>query len=265
MVKHRILIPLGWIVLSSLAAVAAMGSAAGEEGPAANRDDERFTVEIPFDAGPPRAKCGFETDDELEHPAPLFEIMMAGPEPAAACVAFLQENLPNWHDADGAERLVAPFVSYLLGDGTARGMQRHAVFIDLLGPLEKIAPDWRLRQSVKAMMPRIILGSVVEDPFVANFWLTTLREMDEDWRESEAARSLVPALYDLARAEEFAPGPINDRPRTLLRELSWTAYARLWLATKVFDTLPRRIFWASTALLFTAFAAFQLRRRRARG
>ncbi|MDX1557194.1 MAG: hypothetical protein R3212_14285, partial [Xanthomonadales bacterium] len=160
--------------------------------------EEAWTLEIPIDARAQTERCPFEAPASDEDLGPVFEYMKRGPVEAVACVNFLEEHTPGWHGAEGAEVLVAPFVEHLLGDGTARGMQRHTIFVDLLGHLEKIAPDWRWRPEVREKMPDIILASVVEDPFVADVWARTLPEMDGDWQQSDAARLLIPALYRLA-------------------------------------------------------------------
>jgi hypothetical protein len=229
---------------------------------ASDESEVQFTPEIPFEFSPRKAVCPIEQSAALDDPAPVFQRMATGPELAVACVAFLEQTMPGWHQADGAKRLVAPFVSFLLGDGTARGLERHTIFIDLLGHLEKIAPDWRHYDSVHGLMSQMILGSVVADPFVADFWSTTLSEMDPDWRGSDAAEALRPAVYQLALEEEWdRTGPINQRPKRLLKDLSWASYTKLILATRVFDTWPKRILWISLALLMLFFAARRLRRR----
>lgn len=212
---------------------------------------------------PQRAECAFEAGGEIGSPAPVFELMKTGPGQAVACAEFLDQRLPGWHRAEGADELMAPFVSYLLGDGTARGLQRHQIFIDLLGHLERIAPDWRLRDPVEALLPQIILGSVVEDPFVADFWATALPEIDQYWPQSEAAESVVPELYRRALQEESeSAGTLNDRPKTALKRISRLHYARLQLATRVFDTWPKRLVAVSAVILFLVLAARAIRRRK---
>ncbi len=246
--------------LAILASLTAAVAGAQVPGPG----EQSFTVEIPFDAAVQAADCPYEREITRGNLEPAFEYMKQGSAEAVACVAVLEEFTPDWHGAEGADSLVVPFVEYLLGDGSARGMQRHAIFISLLGPLEKIAPDWRWRPEVRAKMPEIILASVIEDPFVANVWATALPEMAEDWGESEAARELIPTIYELALAQaERPPGPRNDRPAKLLRELSWLSHARLVMATRVFDTGPKRIVFLMAALLLMALVALILRRRRA--
>lgn len=238
-------------VLSGLSA----GAAAQAEG------QGRLEFEVdPLE--PRRVECAFEAAGEIVSAAPVFDLMKTGPGQAVACAEFLDEKLPGWHGAAGADELVAPFVSYLLGDGSARGLQRHQIFVDLLGHLEAIAPDWRLRDSVEALLPQIILGSVVEDPFVANFWSVALPEIDQRWPESGAARSVVPELYRRAVLEaQESGGTPNDRPKMALKEISWSSYSRFQLATRVFDTWPKRLAVISAALI-PVLAVVALRRRK---
>ena len=104
----------------------------------------------------------------------------------------------------------------------------------------------------------------MEDPFVADFWRSAVEEADLGWKESDAARSVLPELYELAFAQSQRPEERqNQRPKSLLRELSWIQHTRLVLVTRVFDTWPKRIVWISISLLLMIFAARYLRRRRA--
>ena len=248
----------------SPAGLIAVVLAAGHPIGLAAQDMEPLRFELPAELPRKQVECAVDSPDTHEGPAPIFDLMKSSREQAVACVAVLDAHFPSWHDAPGADELVVPFVTYLLGDGTARGLQRHAIFIQLLGHLEKIAPGWRLRDSVEAMLPEIILGSVVEDPFVANFWETALPEIDQQWQDSKAARSVVPAVYDLALIEETdEAGVRNPRPKAVLKELSWTSHARLVLATRVFDSWPKRILWMSLAVLALGLLGRALRRRRA--
>lgn len=220
------------------------------------------TPEISFDGAPGAADCPFDPDAVASNPRPVFEHMQGGPAQAVSCAAFLDAHLPGWQDSPGAQSLVAPFVSHLLGDGTARGLQRHEVFIALLGDLERIEPGWRYSEALQPLLPGMILGSVVEDPFVANFWATTVQELDEHWRESETAKALAPTLYQLAAAEAREPPTTrNQRPGELLKRVSWPGYARLILATRVFDTWPKRISWTLLALVIVILAARRARRQ----
>ena len=111
-------------------------------------------------------------------------------------------------------------------------------------------------------MPQIILASVVEDPFVANLWAGTLEEMDPDWRQSAAAESIVPELYALAVEQaRRPPGPRNQRPGELLKDLSPSSHLKLVLATRVFDTWPKRALWAAFALTGLVLLTRRLRRK----
>lgn len=224
-------------------------------------DPEVPVFEVPPIVPQEPPECAAHVAQGTQDLAPVFELMKSSREQAVACVGLLDRLVPGWHTAPGADQLVAPFVSYLLGDGTARGLQRHAIFIQLLGHLEKIAPDWRYREAVRAMMPEIILGSIVEDPFVADFWKTALREMDPEWRKTEAARALLPTIYRLAMEEENQPGGVrNKRPEQLLKEISWVRYARFYLATRVLDSWPKRVAWIFGILLVLALLLRRMRR-----
>ena len=111
-------------------------------------------------------------------------------------------------------------------------------------------------------MREIILATVVEDPFVAHFWTTTLQEMDPEWRQSEAAVALAPAIYERALDEATkTTGPPNARPAELLRELSWLRYAWLNVYTTAFDSWPKRI-GGGVLLLLVVLAVFRLFRRK---
>ena len=221
----------------------------------ASDGDEGFPLHVPFEEAGRVAECDPVSENQLQEPATLFEFMKTSPARAVACVAWLEDKAPGWHGAEGAAGLVVPFVTFLLGDGSVQGMKRHQIFVDLLGHLEKIEPGWRYDPRVRELMPRIVLASTVEDPFVAHFWSTTLQEMDPDWRDSEAANSALPALYRLALEEETETGgPSNERPKALLKEVSWWGHARLKLATRVFDSWPKRILLLSIAILILVVA-----------
>lgn len=223
---------------------------------------ETWTLEIPIDSDAEPADCPFDPAEVGAGPEAIFQYMQEGPAEASACAAFLDRHFPGWQSSDGAAVLVAPFVAYLLGDGRAKGMQRHAIFVNLLGYLEDIAPDWRLRPAVREMAPRIILGSVVEDPFVANFWTSVLDEMESDWRHSELAESALPGLYQLAVTEQQKPlSQRNVRPRELLKQLSWPEYGRLLWETEVFSSWPRRLLWILIAIALLGLAGRHFLRR----
>jgi hypothetical protein len=225
---------------------------------------ETFDVPSPFEVQIGEAECPVADEGDFADLTPAIEFMKQGPEQAVACVKYFENRFPNWHRLDRAQSLVGPFVSYLLGDGTTRGLHRHEIFLDLMGPLQEIAPDWRRRDEVDERLADIILGSVVEDPFVADFWRSAVEEADLGWKESDAARSVLPELYELAFAQSQRPEERqNQRPKSLLRELSWIQHTRLVLVTRVFDTWPKRIVWISISLLLMIFAARYLRRRRA--
>lgn len=248
---------------ASLAGLIAAVLAVGHSSGLLAQEPEPPRFELPTELPIRQVECAVDTPEALEDPAPLFELMKSSREQAVACVALLDAEFPQWHDEPGADELVVPFISYLLGDGTARGLQRHAIFIQLLGHLEKIAPDWRLRDAVEALLPEIILGSLVEDPFVANFWQSALPEIDQQWRDSDAAETVLPTVYQLALVEETdAAGVRNPRPSALLKELSWISHARLVLATKVFDSWPKRILWILLVALLLGFAFRTYRKRK---
>lgn len=245
---------LGTTVLAGFCLVAGRGLA--------SNDAEVFPPPIPLEEAGRAAECDPVAENQLQQLAAIFEFMKTGPAHAVACVAWLEDNAPGWHHAEGAAGLVVPFVTFLLSDGSVQGMMRHQIFVDLLGHLEKIEPGWRYDPRARELMPRIVLASTVEDPFVAHFWSTTLREMDPDWRDSEAAKSALPTLYRLALEEETeAGGPSNERPKALLKEVSWWGHARLQLATRVFDSWPKRILGLSIAILIFVFATVAVRRR----
>lgn len=200
-----------------------------------------FSVGSPLDAEPRATRC--EPLPAGSPPAlePILELMQRGEAQAVACARLLDEELPGWQQRPESAVLVVPLVNYLLGDGRARGLERHAVFIDLLGHLEKIEPGWRFDPAIKPLMDQMILGSLVEDPFVANFWATSLQEMDPEWKQSETASALKPTLYQLAREQAHKEsGPENARPAELLREISWPDYARLVVAERWLDDWPKR-------------------------
>jgi hypothetical protein len=258
MVEHRLLTSARTTLRVTVIALAVMLDI-----PAFGQVDSRegLTLDIPL--SPQRSvDCLAPGHGGLSDLATIVAAMRIGPDRAVACVAWLEKSEPGWQRSEAAQSLVAPFVSYLLGDGSARGMQRHAIFVELLGPLEKIAPDWRLRSEVRALMPEIILGSVVEDPFVADFWSTALDEMDSGWRHSPEAELLVPKLYELAiLAQEKPPDRRNHRPSELLKVVSRMDYALLIWETQLFSTWPRRILWLLVALGLLGFAARRLWRR----
>lgn len=225
--------------------------------------EERWTLEIPFDSARQQAECPFEPNDLTQGPQAVIDYMKDGAAEAVACVEWLDEHLPGWQQSPGADQLVAPFVSYLLGDGTRKGLERHAIFVHLLGHLEKIEPGWRYDPSVREHMPQLVLASTVEDPFVADFWSTALREMDPDWRDSEAANSVVPKLYERALEEAAEPPTTrNERPGELLRQVSWPSYARLKVYTIALDTWPKRALSFTLTILIVALAARTIRRRK---
>lgn len=221
-------------------------------------------VPVPsFESGPRLAECTAVAPDSSRDLSAVFTTIASGQAQAVACVALLETAMPGWQQAEGAERLVGPFIDYLLGDGTARGLQRHQVFIDLLGHLEEIEPGWRFHPAARARMPEIILASVVEDPFVADFWSTALREMDPGWRETETAHAMVPAVYDRALKEETkSAGPRNARPAALLRELSWPRYAWLKVYAGALAAWPKRIVSALALMLLLIVMTRALRRRK---
>ena len=228
-----------------------------------SESEEPFSVQNPFEAVTHEAECIVDQQGDLEELTVVFEKMKEGSQQAVACVRFLEGRHPGWQTSEGAQGLVGSFVSYLLGDGTSRGLQRHAIFLDLLGQLEKIAPDWRLRDEVDERLPEIILGSVVEDPFVANFWRSAVEEADLGWRETAAARSILPELYSLAVTQAQRPENLrNKRAKALLKELSWARHTRLILATRVYDTWPKRVLWVAIILLALIFMARWMRRRK---
>jgi hypothetical protein len=230
--------------------------------PAAAQDDIEFEVGSPFDVKQPAPECLPAAAPEPPDPAVVFERMKQSSELAVACVTYLDRQMPDWHQAQGASDLVVTFVEYLLGDGTLRGLQRHEIFIELMGPLEKIDPGWRWSPALDPLMPRIILESAVEDPFVADFWNTVLQEGPEDWRDSDAADSVVPDLYQHALQEANEPAVSrNHRPKSLLLELSWPQYLRLQIVTRVLDSWPKRILSIAILLFLLAWAALRLRRR----
>lgn len=224
------------------------------EAPLSADDPDAFFVPSPFEAQSGQVDCPVESQVDLADLAPVVELMQEGPEQAVACVRFLDEHFPGWTSVDSAQGLVGPFVSYMLGDGTTRGLQRHAIILDLLGPLQTIAPDWRRRDEVDERLSEVLLGSVVEDPFVANFWRETVQEADLNWKYSVAARSLVPELYDLAFEQAQRPAERrNERPKALLKELSRVQHARLVMMTRVLDSWPKRLFWIFILTLALVF------------
>lgn len=231
--------------------------------PAIAQTGDRLVPVPSFEPEPRPAECSVVVPELSRDLSVVFTVMAARPGQAAACAAALDTSLPGWEQAEGAERLIGPFIDHLLGDGTARGLQRHQVFIDLLGHLENIEPGWRFHPAAKARMPEIILASVVEDPFVADFWSTALREMDPEWHESDTAGSLVPEIYEWALHEETKPaGPRNDRPGALLKELSWQRWAALQLYTALLASWPKRIVSAVVLLLLLIVSVWALRRRK---
>ena len=261
MVENRLLNPARIAELQCLLVLLFLAATSSLHAVDSTESLEGLTPEISIS---PIREVDCIAEERAEPPAltEIFEAMRTGPGRAVACAALLDETSPGWQRTDGAQSLVSPFVAYLLGDGSARGMQRHLIFIELLGHLEEIAPDWRLRPSVHAMMPEIILGSVVEDPFVADFWRTALDEMDFDWQQSVAAESVLPSLYALAVTEQNKPlSGRNVRPRELLRDLSWPEYARLLWETEIFSSWPRRLLWIVIVLALLAFATRRLWRR----
>lgn len=245
-----------WVSLANLAAAILSIPAIAQTG-------DQFVPVPSFEPEPRPAECSVAAPELSRDLSAVFTAMASGPGQAAACVAALETSLPGWEQAEGAERLIGPFIDHLLGDGRARGLQRHQVFIDLLGHLENIEPGWRFHPAAKARMPEIILASTVEDPFVAHFWSTTLQEMDPEWRESDTAGSLVSEIYERALHEETKPaGPRNERPGTLLKELSWQRWAALRVYTTLLATWPKRIVSAVVVLLLLIVTARALRRRK---
>lgn len=223
---------------------------------------DTFDLEIPFEA-PRAAECDIGAEVAIEDPQVVFPLMRTSEQQAVACAAMLEANVPGWEQQPGASELVAPFVSYLLGDGTARGLQRHEIFLALLGHLEAIEPGWRYSQALEPFVPEMILGSVVEDPFVADFWARTLPEANEDWQDSEAADAVLPAVYELAASEAEEPAATrNTRPMQLLKKLSWPSYARLVLATRVFDTWLKRVAFLGLAIGIVTLLVGRVRRRK---
>lgn len=261
MVAHRLLIARR-VIHRSAAVALAIGLAARCTAGFGQAPDPEFSLELPLHSAAP-AECAYDPGDSGPDPGAVIALMKSGAEQAIACAEYLDGAAPGWQAGPRASELVSPFVSYLLGDGRQRGLHRHAIFIALLGHLEKIDPGWRYSDSLDDYLTEMILGSVVEDPFVADFWLTTLEEKDPNWRESEAARAAVSELYERALREETNPeGPRNDRPRMRLKELSWSRHARLILATRVLDTWPKRVAALMTVILLLAFAARAIRRKR---
>lgn len=245
--------------LAALVVTMAWGRSTG----ASAESSEAFTPASPFDVQPRRVECQQPPGTWPANLARAFELMLVGPEKAVACAKWLDRTMPGWREAPGTENLVVPFVKYLLGDGTSRGLQRHQIFIDLLGPLEDIAPGWRFDPRVKALMPEIILGSTVEDPFVAHFWTTTLQEMDPDWRETDTAQAMLSAVYERALNEATKPaGPRNERPAALLKTLSWPRYAWLKVYAGAFASWPKRIVSTVVVLLLLVVTFRALRRRK---
>ncbi len=243
------------LLISSLFAVSSVGVLG---------QPETFSVPDPFEARQAQSGCpagGAAGSPDLQA---LIDAMAAGAEQAMACVRVADELFPGWEDNQAAQNLVGPFVTFMLGDENARGLQRHEAIIRLLGPLQNIAPDWRLREEIDQQLSEVLLGSVVEDPFVSNFWRETLEEADLEWPDSEAAKSLVPRLYELALAEAGQPEERrNQRPRELLREISRFQYTRFFLATEVFDTWPKRIIWTLVTIMFLVLIVRRIRRRQA--
>lgn len=245
-----------WVGLSNLAAAILSIPAIAQTG-------DRFVPVPSFEPEPRPAECSVVAAELSRDLSAVFTAMASGPGQAAACVAALETSLPGWEQADGAERLIGPFIDHLLGDGTARGLQRHQVFIDLLGHLENIEPGWRFHPAAKARMPEIILASTVEDPFVAHFWSTTLQEMDPDWRETDTARMLISAIYERALQEETrSAGPRNQRPAALLKTLSWPRYAWLKVYAGALASWPKRIVSTVVVVLLLIVTFRALRRRK---
>lgn len=200
-----------------------------------------FSLGSPLDAKTRETRCAPLPEGAPPALGPVLELMQASEPLAVACAELLDAQVPGWHQSPESTVLVVPLVTYLLGDGRARGMERHAVFIDLLGHLEKIEPGWRFDPAVAPLMEQMILGSLVEDPFVANFWATSLQEMDPEWKQSETASALKTTLYQLAREQALKEsGPENTRPAELLREISWPDYARFVVAERWLDDWPKR-------------------------
>ena len=196
-----------------------------------------FEVASPFDLERDTNDCPVNASEVVRNLSPYFEAMKLGPEEAAACAELLDANMPDWHQREESKELVEPILGFLLGDGVARGMNRHADFINLLGHLQKIAPDWRLRQEVDDILEQAIIESVAQDPFVAEFWRDAIDEGYLGWQETERAESLLPEIYELAVTQQQRnDGLINDRPKMLLKELSWPSYAKLIFETRVIDT-----------------------------
>lgn len=230
---------------------------------AASDSPESFQVKSPFDELAAEQPCPVSEADRAGGIKPAIELMKQGPRVAAACGRYLDENYPEWVDSEEAEVLVEPLLAYLLGDGVARGMQRHDDFINLLWHLQRIAPDWRLRDDVDDILYEAIIESVAQDPFVADFWRSAIEEADLGWRESEEAKAALPVIYELAvEQQQRTDGLINERPKNLLRELSWPSYAKLILETRVFDTLLKRILILVGLLMLIAFLVATLRRRK---
>lgn len=219
-----------------------------------------FQVKSPFEDLANGVECPVDASRLTLNLTPVFEAMMQGPKEAAACARALDASRPDWHREDGADVLVAPFLRYLLGDGVARGMQRHDDFINLLGHLQKIAPNWRLRDEMDAILEEALIESVAQDPFVADFWRQAVEEGHLGWRESEEAKAVMPVIYALAVIQQQrTDGLINKRPKMLLKELSWLQYAKLIFETRLWDSWLKRALWILLLLFIVGVIRLKLR------
>ena len=228
----------------------------------AQEQTQVFEVASPFDLESDGDECPVSASEVVRNLSPYIEAMKLGPKEAAACAELLDANMPDWHQREESKELVEPILGYLLGDGVARGMNRHADFINLLGHLQKIAPDWRLRQEVDDILEQAIIESVAQDPFVAEFWRDAIDEGYLGWQETERAASMLPEIYELAvTQQQRTDGLINDRPKLLLKELSWRSYAKLIFETRVIDTWPKRIGLTFLVLGLFVWTGRRLRRR----
>jgi hypothetical protein len=112
------------LIVTALVAILASSDAGAQVPPPG---EEAWTVDIPFDAVTEAVDCPFDPQEVDARPGPVFQYMQKGSAEASACVAFLDTHLPGWQNDSGADELVVPFVGYLEGDGTAYGLQQHAV------------------------------------------------------------------------------------------------------------------------------------------
>ena len=76
---------------------------------------------------------------------------------------------------------------------------------------------------------------------MAEFWRDAIDEGHIGWQQSAEAESALPLIYERAVVQQqHTDGLSNDRPKELVKELSWPTYAKLIVETRVVDSWPKR-------------------------